>query len=46
MTDKELMQMALDALEDVGGEWGFTSQRTLPKRMNVLGGGWNERLIQ
>jgi hypothetical protein len=36
MTDRELMQMALDALEDVGDEWGFTSQRTLPKRMNVI----------
>ena len=36
MTDRELMQQALDALEDVGGEWGFTSQRTLPKRMNVI----------
>ena len=36
MTDRELMQMALDALEDVGGEWGFTSQRTLPKRMSAI----------
>ena len=36
MTDRELMQQALDALEDIGAEWGFTSQRTLPKRMNVI----------
>ena len=29
-------QQALKALEDIGGEWGFTSQRTLPKRMEAI----------
>ena len=45
MTDRELMQMALDALEDVGDEWGFTSQRTLPKRMKAIEA-LRERLAQ
>lgn len=30
-TLREAAQQALEALEDIGGEWGFTSQRTLPK---------------
>jgi hypothetical protein len=30
--DKKLLKQALDALHDIGDEWGFTSDRTLPKR--------------
>jgi hypothetical protein len=36
MTDRELLERALEALEDIGDEWGFTSKRTLPKRINAI----------
>ena len=45
MTDRELMQQALEALEEIGDEWGFTSQRTLPKRMKAIEA-LRERLAQ
>ena len=45
MTDRELMQQALGALEEIGDEWGFTSQRTLPKRMKAIEA-LRERLAQ
>ena len=33
---KEALKLALDALEDIGDEWGFTSQRTVPKRKEAI----------
>ena len=33
---KEVLKLALDALEDIGDEWGFTSQRTVPKRKEAI----------
>jgi hypothetical protein len=36
MTKDEALKLALDALEDIGDEWGFTSQRTVPKRKEAL----------
>ena len=39
------MQQALEALEEIGDEWGFTSQRTLPKRMKAIEA-LRERLAQ
>ena len=33
---KEALTLALDALEDIGDEWGFTSERTVPKRKEAL----------
>jgi hypothetical protein len=34
--DEALLRKALDALQDIGDEWGFTSDRTLPKRRAVV----------
>ena len=36
MTKDEALKLAWDALEDIGDEWGFTSQRTVPKRKEAL----------
>ena len=36
MTKDEALKLALDALEDIGDEWGFTSQRTVPKRKEAI----------
>ena len=36
MTKDEALRLALDALEDIGDEWGFTSQRTVPKRKEAI----------
>jgi hypothetical protein len=36
MTQNEALRLALDALEDIGDEWGFTSQRTVPKRKEAI----------
>ena len=36
MTKDEALRLAWDALEDIGDEWGFTSQRTVPKRKEAL----------
>ena len=36
MTKNEALRLAWDALEDIGDEWGFTSQRTVPKRKEAL----------
>ena len=33
---KEALKLAMDALEDIGDEWGFTSQRTVPKRKEAI----------
>jgi hypothetical protein len=33
---KEALKLALEALEDIGDEWGFTSQRTVPKRKEAI----------
>jgi hypothetical protein len=33
---KEALNLALGALEDIGDEWGFTSQRTVPKRKEAI----------
>ena len=33
---KEALRLALEALEDIGDEWGFTSQRTVPKRKEAI----------
>ena len=30
------LRLAWDALEDIGDEWGFTSQRTVPKRKEAI----------
>ena len=36
MTKDEVLRLAWDALEDIGDEWGFTSQRTVPKRKEAI----------
>ena len=36
MTKDEALRFALEALEDIGDEWGFTSQRTVPKRKEAI----------
>ena len=36
MDKNEALRLALDALEDIGDEWGFTSQRTVPKRKEAI----------
>ena len=36
MTKDEAVRLALEALEDIGDEWGFTSQRTVPKRKEAI----------
>jgi len=36
MTKDEALRLALEALEDIGDEWGFTSQRTVPKRKEAI----------
>jgi hypothetical protein len=36
MTKDEALRLAWNALEDIGGEWGFTSQRTIPKRKEAI----------
>ncbi len=36
MTKDEALRLARDALEDIGDEWGFTSQRTVPKRKEAI----------
>ena len=36
MNKDEALKLALDALEDIGDEWGFTSQRTVPKRKEAI----------
>ncbi len=36
MTKDEALDLALEALEDIGDEWGFTSQRTVPKRKEAI----------
>ena len=36
MTKDEALRLALEALEDIGDEWGFTSQRTVPKRKKAI----------
>ena len=33
---EEALKLALEALEDIGDEWGFTSQRTVPKRKEAI----------
>jgi hypothetical protein len=36
VTKDEALRLALEALEDIGDEWGFTSQRTVPKRKEAI----------
>jgi hypothetical protein len=36
MNKDEALRLALEALEDIGDEWGFTSQRTVPKRKEAI----------
>ena len=36
MDKNEALRLALEALEDIGDEWGFTSQRTVPKRKEAI----------
>jgi hypothetical protein len=36
MTKDEALDLALEALEDIGDKWGFTSQRTVPKRKEAI----------
>ena len=36
MTKDEALRLAWGALEDIGDEWGFTSQRTVPKRKEAI----------
>jgi hypothetical protein len=36
MDKNEALRLALKALEDIGDEWGFTSQRTVPKRKEAI----------
>jgi hypothetical protein len=36
VTKDEALRLARDALEDIGDEWGFTSQRTVPKRKEAI----------
>ena len=33
---EEALRLAWGALEDIGDEWGFTSQRTVPKRKEAI----------
>ncbi len=33
---RALLIAAAEALEEIGDEWGFTSERALPKRQEVL----------
>jgi hypothetical protein len=33
---RAVMQQALDVLEAIGGEWGFISKSTVPKRIEVI----------
>jgi hypothetical protein len=32
----EAMKLALEALESIGDQWGFTSKRTVPKRLEAI----------
>ena len=36
MNKDEALRLAWEALEDIGDEWGFTSQRTVPKRKEAI----------
>ena len=36
MNKDTALRLALEALEDIGDEWGFTSQRTVPKRKEAI----------
>jgi hypothetical protein len=36
MTKDEALKLALEALEEIGDEWGFTSNRTVPKRTKAI----------
>jgi hypothetical protein len=36
MDKDKALRLAWDALEDIGDEWGFTSQRTVPKRKEAI----------
>ena len=36
MTKDEALRLAWGALEDIGDEWGFTSERTVPKRKEAI----------
>ena len=36
MDKNEALRLALEASEDIGDEWGFTSQRTVPKRKEAI----------
>jgi hypothetical protein len=36
MDKDEALRLAWGALEDIGDEWGFTSQRTVPKRKEAI----------
>jgi hypothetical protein len=37
MTDlRKAAEMALEALEEIGDEWGFTSERTVPNRTKAI----------
>ena len=36
MTKDEALRLAWDALEDIGDEWGFTSNRTVSKRKEAI----------
>ena len=36
MTKDKALRLAWDALEDIGDEWGFTSERTVPKRKEAI----------
>lgn len=36
MTEREALKLALEALEEIGDEWGFTSNRTVPKRTKAI----------
>jgi hypothetical protein len=36
MTKDQALRLAWDALKDIGDEWGFTSQRTVPKRKEAI----------
>ena len=36
MTKDEVLRMALEALEEIGDEWGFTSKHTVPNRKTAI----------
>jgi hypothetical protein len=36
MNKDTALRLALETLEDIGDEWGFTSQRTVPKRKEAI----------